>query len=308
MLQHYPDPGIDCGFADSRRWWQAFSAPELRVVISCDALEVFMFERQWWPGGQRKLLDHQQYPLAGHVQDALPPETVWQTLGDVLAPLAGQRWHVVVVVSDQYSRWLVLPWQADIRSAAEKQAYYSHGLQQAFGQQMSAGDDWEIQAQVIAYAQNILINAMPRGFTQKLQALFAEHRLPPGVIAPAWMLSVNQALHHMRQQKLPADGWIVSRESGSLTIACLVHGEWQQIRYLPVDTGIHTNQWRDSLHQYLLREQVMHPAWAALPVYLPQAQWSGISAKSLAPFTLVDVQPGAWLGEAFHQQLRRRLA
>jgi hypothetical protein len=303
VLQHYPDPGIDCGSADSRRWWQALSAPELRIVISCDALEVFMFERQWWPGGQRKLLDHQQYPLAGDPQDVLPPEASWQTLGDVLASLAGQRWHVVVVVSDQYSRWLVLPWQADIRSAAEKQTYYSHGLQQAFGQQILAGDDWEVQAQGAAYGQNILINAMPRGFIHKLQALFAGHRLPLGVIAPAWMLSVNQARHCMQQQKLPADGWIISRESGSLTIACLVQGEWQQVRYLPVDID-----WRDSLHQYLLREQVMHPEWVALPVYLPQAQWSGVSGKSLLPFTLVDVQPGTWLGEAFHQQLRRRLA
>ncbi|MGP1717331.1 MAG: hypothetical protein ACTS9Y_09140 [Methylophilus sp.] len=300
MLQHYPDPGIDCHVADSRRWWQALSAPELRIVITCDALEVFTFERQWWPGGPRALLSHQQYPLPGQPQDALPPEALWQTLRDALAAFKQQRWHVVIVLSDQYTRWLILPWQVEVRSVAEKQAYYSHGLQQSFGFEMQG---WDIAAQASGYGQNTLVNAVPPGLAEQLHALFVEARLTPGMIAPAWMLSVNQALHSMRQQKLAHAGWIVSRESDSLTIGCLVGGEWQQVRYVPVDT-----QWRESLSQYLLREQVMHPDWAALPVYLPQAQWSGVTATSLAPFALVDVQPGHWLGEAFHQQLRRRLA
>jgi hypothetical protein len=300
VLQHYPDPGIDSHFADSRRWWQALFAPELRVVVSGDALEIFSFERQLRPGGPRTLLSHQHYPLPGKAQDTLPPEALWQTLREVLSPLTGQRWHVVVALSDQYTRWLVLPWQEQVRSAAEKQAYYSHGLQQSFGLELQ---DWESQAQASGYGQNTLISAMPPGLAQQLHAVFAELRLTPGVIAPAWMLTVNQALHSMRQQKLAESGWIISRESASLTIGCLVQGQWQQIRYLPVD-----GQWRDSLSQYLLREQVMHPDWAALPVYVPQAQWSGVTADLLAPFSLVDVQPVHWLGEAFHQQLRRRLA
>jgi hypothetical protein len=300
VLQHYPDPGIDCHFADSRRWWQALSAPELRIVVTCDALEVFTFERQWLPGGPRALLSHQHYPLAGRPQDTLPPEETWQSLRDILAALKGQRWHVVVVLSDQYTRWLVLPWQSEIRSAAEKQAYYSHGLQQAFGLEVQ---DWQIQAQASGYEQNALVNAVPPGLTEQLHAVFTEARFTPGVIAPAWMLSVNQALHTMRQQKLPQQGWIISRESGSLTIGCLVDGEWQQIRYLPVDA-----QWRESLSQCLMREQVMHPDWVDLPVFLPQAQLSGVTTNSLSPFALIDVQPGHWLGEAFHQQLRRRLA
>jgi hypothetical protein len=300
VLQHYPDPGIDSHFADSRRWWQALFAPELRVVVSGDALEIFRFERQLRPGRPRTLLSHQHYPLPGQAQDTLPPEVLWQTLREVLSPLAGQRWHVVVVLSDQYTRWLVLPWQEQVRSAAEKQAYYSHGLQQSFGLELQ---DWESQAQASGYGQNTLVSAMPPGLAQQLHAVFAELRLTPGVIAPAWMLAVNQALHSMRQQKLADSGWIISRESASLTIGCLVQGQWQQIRYLPVD-----GHWRDSLSQYLLREQVMHPDWAALPVYLPQAQASGVTAASLAPYSLVDVQPVQWLGEAFHQQLRRRLA
>lgn len=300
MLHHYPEPGVDCRVTDSRRWWQALSAPELRIVMSDDEIEVFQFQRQWLPGGRMQMLSHQRYALPGDDQAILPPASMWQVLHDILAPLAGQRWHVVVVLSNQYVRWLVLPWQAEIRSQADKQAYYRHGLQQAFGSEMH---DWHIRAQVTAYGQPALVNALPAALIDTLQAVLAEHRLLPGVIAPAWMLSANQTLHMLRQQGLPPSGWVICRESGSLTMACLVQGEWQHIRQVPVNA-----QWQQTLHHLLLREQVMHPERAALPVCLPQAQLSGVTRQALAPFTLVDVQPAHGLGEVFHQTLRRKVA
>ncbi|SDK13865.1 hypothetical protein SAMN05192566_0281 [Methylophilus rhizosphaerae] len=300
MLHHYPEPGIDCRPAASRRWWQALTAPELRLVICCDELEVFMFSRQWLPGRARQLIGHQRYPLAGNAQEAMPPEILWQTLRDVLAPLTGQRWHVVVVLSNQYARWLALPWQSEIRSQADRQAYYRHGLQQAFGQEMQ---DWHIEAHTGGFGQHTLVNALPVTLITQLQGVCAEYQLLPGMIAPAWMLAANQALHMLQRQKNRQDGWVVCRESNSLTLACLIHGDWQHIRYVPVDA-----HWRQTLQQVLLREQVMYPQRAALPVYLPHAQLSGISRDTLAPFTVVDVKPLQGLGESFNQLLRRKVA
>jgi len=282
VLHHSPDPGVDCRLTDSRRWWQALSASELRLVISSDALEVFQFQRSWLPGGRLQLTHHQRYDLPGNAQDPLPPDALWQTLSDVLAPMAGQRWHVVVVLSNQYARWLVLPWQAEVRSQADQTAYYRHGLQQAFASEMQ---DWQIRAQAGGYGQHRLLTALPAALIEKLQVVLAAHGLLPGIIAPAWQLAANQALHVMRQQGLPADGWIVCRESGSLTVACLLQGDWQHIRQVPVDT-----QWQQTLHQLLLREQVMYPERAALPVFLPQLPVSDVSRQSLMPFKVVDVQ------------------
>lgn len=300
MLHHYPEPGVDCRLTDSRRWWQALSAPELRIVISEDEIEVFQFQRQWLPGGRMQMLDHQRHALAGDGQAVIPSAATWQALHTILAPLAGQRWHVVVVLSNQYARWLVLPWQAQIQSQADKEAYYRHGLQLAFGGDMH---DWPLRAQVTAYGQPTLINAMPGELIATLHAVLAEYRLSPGMILPAWTLSANQTLHMLRQRNLPLDGWVVCRESHTLTMACLMQGHWQQIHQLPVDI-----RWQHTLHQTLCREQVMHPERAALPVLLPQASLSGVSAQGLAPFTVVDVQPAQGLGEAFHQTLRRRVA
>lgn len=300
MLHHYPDPGVDCRWRDSRRWWQALYAPELRVVISCDEVEVFQFARPWLPGAPRQLLGQQQHALPGQAHDELPPDALWQTLREVFAPLAGQAWHVVIVLSNQYVRWLTLPWQADIHSQADRAAYYQHGVQQDFG---SAVQDWQISACVSAYGQHTLVSALPPGLADKLYGLCAEYALPPGIIAPAWMLTANQTLHWQKQGKLAASGWVVCRESTCLTVACLVEGDWQQIWQLPV-----YDQWRHTLHQLLLREQVMHPDRAALPVFLAQAQLSGASGQALAPFHVVDVQASHWLGEAFHQSLRRRMA
>lgn len=281
MLQHSPDPGWDCRLADSRRWWQAWTAPELRLVITCDALEVFQFQSAWWPGRRPQLLSHQRYALPGNAHDLLPPDALWQTLHEVLAPLAGQRWHVVVVLSNQYARWLVLPWQADIRSQADQAAYYQHGLQLAFA---NDGQDWQIEAQPGAYGQPTLLNALPASLLAKLQASLAEYRLPAGIITAAWTLAANQALHTIRQQGFSANGWIVCRESSHLTVACLMQGEWQQIRQLPVDT-----HWRQALTQWLSREQAIYPERAALPIFLSPAEPGGATPQSMLPFQVVDL-------------------
>ena len=300
MLHHYPEPGIDCRPLDSHRWWQALTAPELRLVIGCDEVEVFMFSRPWLPGSPRQVTGHQRYPLSGNAQEAMPPEILWAALHDILAPLAGQRWHVVVVLSNQYARWLALPWQNEIRSRADKQAYYHHGLQQAFGHDMQG---WHISDHPGGFGQHTLLNALPEALIARLQTIFAEYRLPPGMIVAAWLLAANQALHMLQRRKNRPDGWVICRESSSLTLACLIQGEWQHIRYVPVDM-----HWRQTLHQLLLREQVISPERAALPVYLPHAQLSGIGRDSLAPFTVVDVRPARELGESFNQSLRRRVA
>lgn len=300
MLHHYPEPGVDCRLTDSRRWWQALSAPELRIVISEDEIEVFQFQRQWLPGRRIQMLDHQRYALPGNGQAVIPSAATWQALHEILAPFTGKRWHVVVVLSNQYARWLVLPWQAQIQSRAEKEAYYRHGLQLAFGSDMH---NWPLRAQVTAFGQPTLINAMSSELIETLHAVLAEYRLQPGLILPAWTLSAKQTLHMLRQRHLPLEGWVICRESHTLTMACLMQGHWQQIHQLPVDM-----HWQHTLHQTLSREQVMHPERAALPVLLPQASLSGVSAQGLAPFAIVDVQPAQGLGEAFHQTLRRRVA
>jgi hypothetical protein len=298
VLHRSPDPGVDCRLADSRRWWQALTAPELRLVITCDALEVFQFQRAWWPGSRPQMISHQRHALSGNAQEMLPPEALWQVLHEVLAPLAGQRWHVVVVLSNQYARWLVLPWQAEIRSQSDQFAYYRHGLQQAFA---SDGQDWRIQAQPGTYGQPTLLNALPAVLLEKLQAVLADYRLPAGIITPAWTLAANQALHTMRQQGLSANGWMVCRESGHLTVACLMQGEWQQIRQLPVDA-----HWWQTLTQLLSREQVMHPERAALPIFLAQADISGATQQSMLPFQVVE--SCSRLDKSPQQATQRRMA
>jgi hypothetical protein len=230
----------------------------------------------------------------------LPPEALWQELNSVLAPLGGQYRHVVVVLSNQYARWQVLPWQAELRSQADKHAYYLHGLQQAFASDMQ---DWQVRAQAGSYGQATLVNALPAALTEKLHAVLAEYRLPPGIITPAWALSANQALHGLRQQGRPLDGWIICRESGLLTIGCLMQGVWQQVRQLPV--GQH---WQQTLLQILQREQVMHPARTGLPVCLSQATLGGVMQGTLSPFEVLDIPPSRGLGEAFNQSMRRRMA
>lgn len=286
MLHHWPEPGVDCHAAASRRWWQAYTAPELRIVITHDRIVAFECSRRGRMGGAAQCLQHTVHAVDDHsdAHAASPSAPLWETLRLVLSTYAGQGWHVVVVLSNQFVRWLALPWQDQIRSRADQQAYFAHGLQQAFGSQTQPS---QLRSQCPGYGKPFLINAIAEDLLTQLHREFDAAGLPIGQLLPAWQLSANQSLAWMRKQGSEAAGWIVCRESTSLTLACLQHGAWQQIRTLPVDRHSPGSDWRHTLRQVLLREQALHPERAQLPVYLAQTALAGLRPEDFSPFKVI---------------------
>jgi hypothetical protein len=285
VLHHWPEPGVDCHAAASRRWWQAYTAPELRIVITHDRIEAFEYSRRGRLAGPVQCLQHTVHSMDDYSDPHAesPPAHLWETLRQVLTTYAGQRWHVVVVLSNRYVRWLALPWQDQIRSQADQQAYFTHGLQLAFGPE---AQPWQLRSQCPGYGKPYLINAMAEECVTQLHRVFDAAKLPIGQLLPAWQLSANQSLAWMRKEGLEAAGWVVCRESTNLTLACLQHGAWQHIRTLPVD---HTPDldWRHTLQQVLLREQALHPERAQLPIYLAQTAVAGLRLEDFSPFKVI---------------------
>lgn len=300
MLQHYPDPWVDSHPSDSRLWWRAWLMPELRIVLSADGVEVFLLKRPWLRAAHTRLLAHAFHPVSHVVEGCQPDNAVLTVLEQVLAQYRRQHLHAVVVLSNQYVRWLVLPWQAQLVSKADRTAYCQHVLQRHFGEPMH---DWQVAAPVAAYHAPSLVNALPSALSARLQAMFAEYQLPLGAIYPAWMLSANQGLAAMRQRQLRPEGWIVCRETQALTVACLQQGHWQSIRYLPVG-----QQWRQTLQQALLREQVLYPERTGLPVWVSGAQAAGTDDSLTAMPHVREMLPRHDLGERFNRQWLRRMA
>lgn len=311
MLHHYPDPGIDSTPSDSRFWWRAWTQPELRVVVCADGIELFLLQRDWRQAWRPVLLAHQQLPVTAQQAGFWPAEAVWTTLAQMLAHLPAQMpshirrtaLHAVVVLSNQFMRWLVAPWQGDVLRRSEREAYCLHLLQQHFGESMQ---DWQIASQPARYGEHALLNALPPGLGERLQALFTEHGLSLGAVYPAWMLSANQARYGMRQQRLPDEGWVVCRESTGLTLACLQQGQWQHINTLSLDAE--GQQWHAVLHHSLLRAQVLHPDCRVKHVFVAEADAAGLHEVLGEAFHVVGLHPRTRPQTGLRMPLRKRAA
>ncbi|MDP8566903.1 hypothetical protein [Methylophilus aquaticus] len=310
MLHHYPDPGIDSTPSDSRYWWRAWTQPELRVVVCANGIEVFLSSRDWRQGWQPVLLARQPIPCTAQQTGFWPEEVVWTTLAQILAHLPvfmqsqtrRSGLHVVVIVSNQFVRWLVAPWQGDVLRKSEREAYCLHLMQQHFGESMQ---DWQISSQPARYGEHALLNALPPGLVARLQALFAEHGLSLGAIYPAWMLSANQALHGIRQQRLPESGWVICRESNGLTIACLQQGQWLSINTLPLASE---PQWPSVVQHSLLRAQVLYPERQLVNVLVAEADAPEVHEVLGEAFHVIGLSTHTRSGTEVRMPLRKRAA
>lgn len=311
MLHQYPDPGIDSHTADSRLWWRARCLPELRVVLCADSIELFLLRRHWRLARQIELLDHQVYQVhatqSGSVLQPANAEAVLATLGQALADMrarhAGKGVHAVVILSNVWVRWLVVPWQADISGKAERVAYAMHWMQQHFGEGMQ---DWPMTSLPSAYGEPSLHNAVPPGLVSRLQALFAQQQWPLGAVYPAWMLSANRALHAIRQHRLSAEGWVVCRESHALTVAYLQRGQWQSIHTYTLDPA--GPAWSVLLQQGLLRAQVLNPAFQGVQVFVDDADVACLHEVLGEAFQVRGMQAPLSLVTALNMPLHRKAA
>lgn len=311
MLHHYPDPGIDSTPSGSRFWWRAWTQPELRVVVCADGIELFLLQRDWRQAWQPVLLVHQQLPVTAPQAGVWPAEAVWTTLAQMLAHLPAQlpshirrtALHAVVVLSNQFVRWLVAPWQGDVLRKSEREAYCLHLLTAHFGESMQ---DWQIASQPARYGAHTLLNALPPGLLARLQTLFIEQCFALGAVYPAWMLSANQALHGMRRQRLPEAGWVVCRESTGLTLACLQQGQWHSIDTLPLETG--GPQWPPIVHHSLLRAQILHPERQVKAVFVTEADAACLHEVLGESFQVIGLHPRTRPQPGVRMPLHKRVA
>ena len=187
---------------------------QLRIALMPGALAWARYRR----GFSRRRPETGVLPLTAQ-RDA----PVWQPAIDALAQVldAAGRAQATVVLSNHFTRYLVLPENSDIPAASEWEEYARHRFAAAHTQRR-----WSLRLSADAAKTHRVASAVDTALLVQLRELFARKHLPIASIQPYLMVSFNR----FRARFDRNNAWFVSHEPGRLSVGLLRQGVWHSIR------------------------------------------------------------------------------
>lgn len=154
-------------------------------------------------------------------------EPGWQPVLAVLeSSLQGKdlkKADAMVILSNHFMRFLVLPWNEASLSATEKMALVQHRFSEVYGE---GSERWEFRLSEGAYGASSIASAVPRELLQQLKKLLADSPLRLNSVQPYLMMAFNACRRELGKQ----DGWFVLAERDTYCIGLMRGGQWSSIR------------------------------------------------------------------------------
>ena len=207
----------------------------LRISLCAETLVLAPYERGLRPGkGAASVTPVQSNPNDPEWRAAL------DALPAALADFAGR--DVSVVLADQFVRYVLLPWNAALKSAEQWLALARHRLDAVHG---AAAAGWEVKLTETAPSGPRLACALDRELLAELSARLAAANVRLVSVQPFLVAAFNR----IRRTIGNGSCWLVVEEPRRLTLAFVQHGVWAAVRSRRTDAG-----WRATLPELIQRE------------------------------------------------------
>lgn len=181
----------------------------------------------------------------------------WAPAADRLREWLGQpgrrRAGVRLVLSSQFVRYLVVPWNDALTRRAEREAVARHLLRETYGER---ADDWLLKVADAPYGAPALACAVDRELHAVIESLFPgtpQHLL---ALQPLLMVAFNQF-----RSELSADACLLVLEPDCLCCAIFRGGNWFSVHTNRVGAG----GWDEALVE---RQIAVHGITPDMPVLL----------------------------------------
>jgi hypothetical protein len=188
----------------------------------------------------RLLLSRNKFVAVQPTADAAEWRAVVQALPDALQSMKNQE--VSLVLADQFVRYLLLPWNATLKSAEQWMALARHRLTAIHG---AAAAAWEVKLTETAPMGPRLACAVDRELIEALAEKCAAAPVRLASVQPFLVAGFNRIRAHIGNGSC----WLVVEEPGRLTLAFIQRGVWLAIRSRRVD-----ERWRALLPEIIERE------------------------------------------------------
>ena len=161
-------------------------------------------------------------------------------LPEILQAMKGE--DVSLVIADQFVRYVLLPWNAALKSADQWMALARHRLAAIHG---AAAAGWEVKLTETAPSGPRLACAVDRELIEALAGKCAAAQVRLVSLQPFLVAGFNRIRAHVGNGSC----WLVVEEPGRLTLAFIQRGVWVAIRSRRAD-----ERWRLVLPEIIERE------------------------------------------------------
>jgi len=215
-------------------------------------------------------------PAQGDIRllTALTTSRSWESLLAELTAIAAelQIRHVRFILSSQFVRYAVLPWQPGVFSGQDWQALGEHHMRKLYG---AVAESWEVRVAMQGHGESAVVCAIDRALLSRLEDIASEFGWVVHGIEPALMAVFN---HH--RQAMPAtDHWLLLAEPQRLLLAEVANGQWQQFSVVSPPAGQESDACIAMVERATLCSEEKKPAEVACfgsPALLPRATPDGI--------------------------------
>lgn len=184
-------------------------------------------------------------------------DKVLAALEAALPAFAAGRPAVTLILSNHFSRYMLVPWNEALAGDAERLAYAQHRFRELYG---DAAKQWDLRLSPDVDGAPQLSSAVDRRLLGAARELFARHKVTVASIQPYLMAAYNAAYGVLQRRS----AWFGLVEPGMLCLALLHKGRWTRLRSLRIGPA-----WEAELPQLLEREACLAgPAGAASEVLL----------------------------------------
>lgn len=190
--------------------------------------------------------------VAKHIHKYSESETGWHAampiLKTALENSAWQNAEATLIISNHYTRFLLLPWNAVSLTEAEKITLLQHRFDEVYG---GASASWELRLHSGSFGSASLASGMDQDLLTQAKGIFDAASLRLKSVQPYLMTAFNACRKELNNEKT----WLVVVEEGMFCIALLHDGQWKRIRSR--QTG---SDWLEDVLVALEREMMLDEA------------------------------------------------
>jgi hypothetical protein len=202
---------------------------ELRVILCPDGVTLQPVRRALTVRGIRRTIDASQFVPVEGAAAIQPWRPALLALEAALPGVAKRRTAATVILSNQFLRYLLVPWQAALANAQEDLSYTRHCFTKVYGK---AALQWEVRLSHQAPEKPRLAGGVDAELIEGLRSVFARQGIELRSIQPHLMAAFNGARRRLRHRS----AWLALVEPSHLCLALLREGHWSRVRSQRIDS------------------------------------------------------------------------